>query len=91
MLVKYEDLVENIMDVTEILYRFSEIPFDDSVRNHITELTNGSSNFKTFGVKRPASFDHNHWKEELEVEKIKEIEKYCDSFLNKLQYAKFEK
>ena len=83
--------MENILNVTETLYNFSKVPFDDAVRKHINELTNASSSYKTFGVKRPSSFDHNHWREELEVDKILEIEKYCDSFLNKMQYEKFER
>ena len=43
ILVKYEDLVENDLNVAKMFYNFTGVSFDDSIVDHIEKLSNGSS------------------------------------------------
>ena len=38
-LLKYEDLVEDTMNMTRQLYAFSGVEFGDAVRRHVLQLT----------------------------------------------------
>ena len=88
--IRYEDLVEDVQKIARKLYKFAEIPFDESVAKLIRKLTNGASNIKISGVERPPSFDHNHWKTEMELSMIRKIENSCRYIMKQLNYAKFE-
>ena len=87
--VKYENFVEDTIEMTKKLYEFSEIPFTNAVTRHIKKLSNGIRISRPFNVYRGPDFDFNHWMRELSKQKIKEIEKSCGYFMQELQYPNF--
>ena len=87
--VKYENFVEDTIEMTKKLYEFSEIPFTNAVTRHIKKLSNGIRISRPFNVYRGPDFDFNHWMKELSKQKIKEIENSCEYFMQELQYPNF--
>ena len=88
--MEYEDLVENDLNVARMLYNFTGVSIDDSIVDHIKKLSNGiSMKIKSFGIE--TSFKHDHWKKEMMVNTIRDVEKSCGSFKEKLKYSKFKK
>ena len=88
-LLRYEDLVEDTMNVTRQLYKFSGLEFDDSVKRHVLELTNGAEERTgAFEISRPKSFDHNHWRQEMDGDTVDNIENtpVCRDFMVEMDY-----
>ena len=89
LLLRYEDLVEDTMNVTRQLYNFSGLEFDDTVQRHILELTNGAEKRRgPFDITRPKSFDHNHWRQEMDRETVDKVENtpVCRDFMDEMDY-----
>ena len=90
-LVRYEHLVENTMNVTKQLYRFSGLKFDDTARRRVLKLTHGAEGaLGAFQLARPGSFHHNHWLQELDRKTGRKIEQSpdCQYFMRKMNYKK---
>ena len=88
-LLKYEDLVEDTMNMTRQLYAFSGVEFGDAVRRHVLQLTEGGErSLGTFQLSRPKSFDHNHWRQEMKRSTVEDIEKspVCHNFMKQMGY-----
>ena len=88
-LLWYEDLVEDTMNVTRQLYKFSGLEFDDTVQRHVLELTNGAEQRTgPFEISRPKSFNHNHWRQEMDRETVENIENtpVCREFMDEMDY-----
>ena len=77
------------MNVTRQLYNFSGLQFDDTVQRHILEFTNGAEKQRgPFDITRPKSFDHNHWRQEMDGETVDKIENtpVCRDFMVDMDY-----
>ena len=77
------------MNVTRQLYKFSGIEFDDSIKSHVLELTNGAEErTEAFEISRPKSFDHNHWRQEMDGDTVDKIENtpVCRDFMVEMDY-----
>ena len=83
--------MENTINVTKQLYRFSGLKFDNMARRRVLKLTHGAEGaLGAFQLARPGSFDHNHWVQELDRKTGKKIEKSpdCQYFMRKMNYKK---
>ena len=81
-------MTEKTEEVADQLYSFANLPFTQSTRDFIKELKNGTKNDKQFfGVYRDKKFDFNHWKQDLDKERIKSIERSCKNFMKLMNYT----
>ncbi|CAG0888029.1 unnamed protein product [Darwinula stevensoni] len=91
--VRYEDVVENPLAAMEELYDFMNIPYtkevEDRIEAHFDRGESGNQILqnKYFSTYRNMSaFDPEHWRSQLEPERIAHIEEMCGHVLQDLGY-----
>ena len=90
-LLRFEDLVHDLENVTRNLYRFTEIPFKRDVLNWIKINTHNAAyeaaTYSPYSTRRNASAALNNWKRQLRGEDRDIIERCCKSVLKRLGYS----
>ena len=88
--IRYEDVVENAEKVIKKLYDQLNIPFTDHVREFIYKQTHAEEGTnKRFETSRDEKFRHDVWKENLDMDQIKDIEGECKEVMEILNYPKY--
>ena len=88
-LVKFEDLFQDLENVTRNLYRFAGIPFKKEVLNWIemnTQARNISDQEDPYSTLRNSSAVLNKWKQELSKDDLEVIERHCAPVIGLLGY-----
>ena len=94
--MKYEDLLQTPISTLSNLYSTLELDFDtiaaDSLYNHTRATVESgeatdSKLEQYYSTYRTANHDIFHWKKELNLTKIREVEVKCQEFMTKSGYV----
>ncbi|KAK1786547.1 hypothetical protein P4O66_003001 [Electrophorus voltai] len=88
MLVRYEDLVENPVQILHNIYRFINLTTSRDIESFVMNMTSGSSfpsnNFDVSA--RNATHTATAWRALLSYSKIQQVEEYCQYAMSILGY-----
>uniref|UniRef100_A0AAY5EUH0 Sulfotransferase n=1 Tax=Electrophorus electricus TaxID=8005 RepID=A0AAY5EUH0_ELEEL len=88
MLVRYEDLVENPVQILHNIYRFINLTTSRDIESFVMNMTGGSSfpsnNFDVSA--RNATHTATAWRALLSYSKIQQVEEYCQYAMSILGY-----
>ncbi len=93
ILVRYEDLISNTPKKLNEICNFLNIPFSESMLKFHTKKQKYESGFVNQWQKKlyspPDKKNKYLWKEKMSKAKIKKIEFYCGSFINRFNYERY--
>ena len=85
--VRYEDLVANMVNVTRDLYNFAGLGWSSNVDKWISTLANNSKHGRTYSLLRNASISMNSWRHAPKP-LIEAVEDVCADLMDLLGYEK---
>ena len=88
LVIRYEDLVENTVDITRELYRFAEFDWSTSIDKWISKQAKNTKQGTEYSVFRNATTAINGWKNAPKPF-IKAVEDSCRDLMDFLGYEKY--
>ena len=85
--VRYEDLVANMVNVTRDLYKFAGLDWSSNVDKWISTLANNSQHGRAYSLLRNASISMNSWRHAPKP-LIEAVEDVCTDLMDLLGYQK---
>ena len=85
--VRYEDLVTNMINVTRDLYKFAGLGWSSNVDKWISTLANNSKHGRAYSLLRNASISMNSWRYAAKP-LIEAVEDVCSDLMDLLGYQK---
>jgi len=83
--IKYSDLVsqdENTRaNMTKALFEFIGIPFSKEVADNVKDFRSDNGGTGYYSVNRPADYNPDHWKDEIQQKLLTDVNKACEKTL----------
>ena len=88
--LRYEDLVEKGEEEVRRLYSFMHTEVTREVTQFLTEHSSKHSNSEYYGTFRGKDFQPDHWRTQLGLERVREIEANCWNLMRDAGYQIME-